>query len=54
MAAKGIGAFQDITVGSNGGGCTNLAFEAASGWDPLTGLGTPNFAVIRNYVSSLP
>jgi len=47
-------AFQDITIGTNGGGCSNLQFEATSGWDPLTGLGSPNFGVIRQYISSLP
>eukprot|EP00009_Paramoeba_aestuarina_P001133 CAMPEP_0201517522 /NCGR_PEP_ID=MMETSP0161_2-20130828/8587_1 /ASSEMBLY_ACC=CAM_ASM_000251 /TAXON_ID=180227 /ORGANISM="Neoparamoeba aestuarina, Strain SoJaBio B1-5/56/2" /LENGTH=616 /DNA_ID=CAMNT_0047915049 /DNA_START=58 /DNA_END=1908 /DNA_ORIENTATION=+ len=43
--------FQDITVGTNGGGCTNLAFEATTGWDPLTGLGTPNYSEIVQYVN---
>jgi tripeptidyl-peptidase-1 len=46
--------FNDITVGTNGGGCTNLQFVAAKGWDPLTGLGSPNFGNIRAYVANLP
>lgn len=46
--------FIDITVGTNGGGCSNLAFQATKGWDPLTGLGTPNFGQIRAYVAKLP
>jgi len=46
-------AFNDITVGTNGGGCTNLAFEATTGWDPLTGLGTPVFTKIQTYVNNL-
>jgi len=35
-------AFNDITTGSNPG-CGTNGFEAAPGWDPVTGLGTPNF-----------
>jgi len=47
-------AFRDITVGTNGGGCDNLAFQATTGWDPLSGLGSPNFDKIRAYVATLP
>ncbi|KAE9405292.1 family S53 protease [Gymnopus androsaceus JB14] len=36
------GAFNDITTGSNPG-CGTNGFPAAQGWDPVTGLGTPNF-----------
>lgn len=36
------GAFHDITVGNNSG-CGTSGFFAAKGWDPLTGLGTPDF-----------
>jgi len=54
LAVQYPDAFQDITVGTNGGGCPNLEFEATSGWDPLTGLGSPNFGVIRQYINSLP
>jgi len=35
-------AFNDITVGSNPG-CGTNGFSAEPGWDPVTGLGTPNF-----------
>ncbi|KAJ7258471.1 peptidase S8/S53 domain-containing protein, partial [Mycena rebaudengoi] len=38
--------FTDITVGHNSGfTCpeNSTAFDAAQGWDPLTGFGTPNF-----------
>ncbi|KAJ7650962.1 family S53 protease-like protein [Roridomyces roridus] len=41
------GAFTDITVGHNSGfvcPATAVAFDAAVGWDPLTGFGTPKFA----------
>jgi len=38
-------AFFDITSGNNGGGCcaNGEGFNAAPGWDPVTGLGAPNF-----------
>ncbi|EGO26346.1 hypothetical protein SERLADRAFT_436157 [Serpula lacrymans var. lacrymans S7.9] len=35
-------AFNDITTGSNPG-CGTPGFTSAPGWDPVTGLGTPNF-----------
>ncbi|THU80130.1 family S53 protease [Dendrothele bispora CBS 962.96] len=38
-------AFFDITSGSNPG-CGTNGFPARAGWDPVTGLGTPNFAAI--------
>ena len=39
-------AFFDVTKGSNGDGCCK-GFSAAPGWDPVTGLGTPNYAVLQ-------
>ncbi|TFK53218.1 subtilisin-like protein [Heliocybe sulcata] len=36
-------AFNDITNGTNPG-CGTVGFDAEPGWDPVTGLGTPNFA----------
>lgn len=36
------GAFFDITQGTNPG-CGTQGFPASPGWDPSTGLGTPNF-----------
>ncbi|KAF5352141.1 hypothetical protein D9758_009245 [Tetrapyrgos nigripes] len=38
-------AFFDITSGSNPG-CGTNGFPARSGWDPVTGLGSPNFAAL--------
>ncbi|KAI0093145.1 subtilisin-like protein [Irpex rosettiformis] len=35
-------AFNDITNGTNPG-CGTAGFSAVPGWDPVTGLGTPNF-----------
>ena len=40
------GAFKDITSGSNPG-CNTNGFKAVKGWDPVTGLGTPNFAALK-------
>ncbi|KAJ7457795.1 family S53 protease-like protein [Mycena latifolia] len=40
------GAFTDITLGHNSGfvcPASSVAFDAAVGWDPLTGFGTPIF-----------
>lgn len=34
--------FTDITTGSNPG-CSTSGFSAVSGWDPVTGFGTPNY-----------
>jgi tripeptidyl-peptidase-1 len=53
MAAQNPASFTDITVGTNGGGCANLAFDATTGWDPLTGLGTPVYSEISQYVANL-
>ncbi|KAI0029778.1 family S53 protease [Vararia minispora EC-137] len=39
-------AFNDITTGSNPG-CGTNGFPAEVGWDPVTGLGTPNYAALR-------
>ncbi|KAJ6495229.1 subtilisin-like protein [Mycena sanguinolenta] len=38
----GRAAFSDVTSGSNPG-CGTNGFSASRGWDPVTGLGTPNF-----------
>ncbi|KAF9256592.1 subtilisin-like protein [Marasmius fiardii PR-910] len=43
---KNGAAFNDITSGSNPG-CGTNGFTASTGWDPLTGLGTPDFAKLR-------
>ncbi|EIN06455.1 subtilisin-like protein [Punctularia strigosozonata HHB-11173 SS5] len=39
-------AFNDITTGNNPG-CGTTGFPATAGWDPVTGLGTPNYAAMR-------
>ncbi|KAI0744158.1 family S53 protease-like protein [Daedaleopsis nitida] len=42
-------AFNDITTGSNPG-CGTQGFPAAAGWDPVTGLGTPDFDKLASVV----
>ncbi|KAF7351706.1 Serine protease S53 [Mycena sanguinolenta] len=39
---RGRAAFTDVTSGTNPG-CGTNGFSASRGWDPVTGLGTPNF-----------
>ncbi|KAF9068621.1 peptidase S8/S53 domain-containing protein [Rhodocollybia butyracea] len=46
-------AFNDIKIGSNPG-CGTDGFNAAYGWDPVTGLGTPNFEKLRKLWLALP
>jgi len=41
-AANFSDGFHDITNGTNPG-CGTLGFNTSRGWDPVTGLGTPNF-----------
>ncbi|KAK6359200.1 hypothetical protein TWF696_000364 [Orbilia brochopaga] len=43
----------DIKVGNNPG-CGTDGFKAATGWDPVTGLGTPNFNRMRSFFGNLP
>jgi tripeptidyl-peptidase-1 len=47
------GALNDITSGNNPG-CGTQGFSAVSGWDPVTGLGTPNFQKLLDVYLSLP
>ncbi|KAJ6573405.1 family S53 protease-like protein [Mycena vulgaris] len=44
--SKASSAFTDVTIGHNSGftcPADSVAFDAAAGWDPLTGFGTPKF-----------
>ena len=43
------GALNDITSGDNPG-CNTNGFSARSGWDPVTGLGTPNYTALKAVV----
>jgi len=48
--------FFDVTVGNNKcvpGQCTDYGFEASKGWDAVTGLGTPIFSNLAEYVRNL-
>ncbi|KAH9170163.1 subtilisin-like protein [Lactarius sanguifluus] len=42
LYGRGLAALNDITESSNSG-CGMDGFTAIAGWDPVTGLGTPNF-----------
>jgi len=46
-------AFNDITSGSNPG-CGTDGFNATCGWDPVTGVGTPNFEKLLQIFLLLP
>ena len=46
-------ALNDVTKGGNQG-CGTAGFESAKGWDPVTGLGTPNFPLLFETFLSLP
>ncbi|KAK6433611.1 hypothetical protein LTR95_010213 [Oleoguttula sp. CCFEE 5521] len=45
--------WNDITQGGNQG-CGTPGFSSATGWDPVTGLGTPNFPKLLKLYLSLP
>ncbi|KAG4436952.1 hypothetical protein IFR05_007565 [Cadophora sp. M221] len=47
------GMLNDITNGTNPG-CGTEGFSAVKGWDPVTGLGTPNYAKMLEYFMGLP
>jgi tripeptidyl-peptidase-1 len=44
--SNGSSAFTDITSGNNPG-CNTAGFSATTGWDPITGYGTPVFGKLR-------
>ncbi|KAL5512352.1 hypothetical protein ACEPAG_3344 [Sanghuangporus baumii] len=48
-SSAGAAALNDVTSGSNPG-CNTNGFPARAGWDPVTGLGTPNFASLLTAV----
>ncbi|KAG9312092.1 peptidase S8/S53 domain-containing protein [Chiua virens] len=48
-----VGAFNDITMGDNPG-CGTNGYNASVGWDPVTGLGTPNFPKLLEAWLALP
>ncbi|CAK5262509.1 unnamed protein product [Mycena citricolor] len=46
---RGVHALNDIVEGRNPG-CGTGGFNATEGWDPVTGLGTPNFRELLKVV----
>ncbi|GAP82686.1 putative alkaline serine protease [Rosellinia necatrix] len=44
--------FNDVTEGSNPG-CDTVGFKASKGWDPVTGLGSPNFAKLSKLLNGI-
>lgn len=50
---KNPDAFNDITIGNNPG-CGTDGFNATPGWDPVTGLGTPDFKKLKKVFLDLP
>ena len=56
MLYKNPGMFNDIVSGNNGAGgsCGEKGFEAIKGWDPVTGLGTPDYKKMATVVNALP
>eukprot|EP01132_Coremiostelium_polycephalum_P003187 gene3187-3991_t len=55
-AASNPAIYNDITTGNNyctESCCSKNGYEATKGWDPVTGLGTPNFKLLLAYVQSL-
>ncbi|RPD56645.1 subtilisin-like protein [Lentinus tigrinus ALCF2SS1-7] len=46
-------AFHDITTGGNQG-CGTPGFTSTEGWDPVTGVGTPNFTALLPLFLDLP
>jgi len=47
--------FNDITEGSSGGSCEGGdGWPAKTGWDAVTGVGTPNYEKLATLVSGLP
>ena len=53
MFYQNAAAFTDITKGSNPG-CGTKGFPAIAGWDPVTGLGTPDYKALAKVVAALP
>jgi len=56
MAVDEPTAFNDITEGNNfcnRAYCFTYGYNATTGWDPVSGLGTPNFAVMYKYILSV-
>ena len=56
MASEQPNTFNDITSGDNKCNrqwCCEWGYEATTGWDPVSGLGSPNFANIQQYLRQM-
>lgn len=51
--SKNKAIFTDILTGNNPG-CGTRGFSARAGWDPVTGMGSPNYKNLVSYISLLP
>jgi len=51
LYSKASPGLNDIVGGTNPG-CGTDGFTAVKGWDPVTGLGTPNFGLLKDLVLS--
>ena len=47
LYAQGYKGLNDIVSGNNPG-CGTQGFQATKGWDPVTGLGTPDFGLLKD------
>merc|ERR1711998_292237 len=47
-------ALNDCTQGTQGGCLGQSGFPALEGWDPVTGLGSPNYEALLEVVMALP
>ena len=47
LYSVGYKGLNDIVSGTNPG-CGTQGFQAIQGWDPVTGLGTPNFGLLKD------
>jgi len=45
-------AFNDITTGPKNADGNCAGFSPAKGWDPVTGLGSPNFQVLARVINN--
>ncbi|KAL6830938.1 peptidase S8/S53 domain-containing protein [Trichoderma sp. SZMC 28015] len=46
-------AFNDVTTGHSSG-CNTDGFSAVEGWDPITGMGTPNYPKLKEVFLNMP
>ncbi|KAF8989711.1 peptidase S8/S53 domain-containing protein [Cyathus striatus] len=49
LYSKGFEGLNDILIGRSEG-CDERGFDASTGWDPVTGLGTPDFVKLQKLV----